>query len=112
MQVGKLVFQLDMQVGVAANIASAARACTDIVERFFHRADDFVVLAHAQVIVRAPHGDRLRPVMPVEAARVGVRALVAHDVDENAVASFLVKTVDRLVEDLVVIHVVALLVAL
>jgi hypothetical protein len=39
-----------------------------------------------------------------EAARVGVRALVAQDVDEDAVAAFGVKPLDRLVEDVFVVQ--------
>src|SRR3546814_4810172 len=45
------------------------------------------MLAHRQIIVRAPDRDRLRPVMPGEASRVGEGALVAQDIDEDAVAS-------------------------
>jgi hypothetical protein len=40
----------------------------------------------------------------VETARVGIGALVAHDVDEDAVTAFLVEPVNRLVENLIVVH--------
>ena len=43
--------------------------------------------------------------MPVEAPCVGVGPLVAHDVDKDPVAAFLMKAIDRRIEDLVVIHV-------
>lgn len=42
--------------------------------------------------------------MPVETPRIGIGTLVAHDVDKDAVTSFLVEAADRLVENLVVIH--------
>jgi len=104
MQVGQFVFQLDMQMRVAADIARAARTRADIVQRLFHRADHFRVLAHREVIVRAPHRDWLGPIVPMETARVGKRAFVAHDIDEDAVAAFFVQAINRFVEDLVVIH--------
>ncbi len=98
------LLQLDVEVRVAADIARAAGACADIVQRLFHRLDHLGMLAHGEIVVGAPHRDRLGTVMAVEAARIGIRALVAQDVDEDAVAAFSVKAVDRLVEDLVVIH--------
>jgi len=54
------------------------------VQRFFHRADDLGMLAHRQIIVRTPNGDRLGAVMSGKAARVGIGALVAQDIDEDA----------------------------
>ena len=93
-----------MVVRVTADIASTAGARADIMQRLFHRSDDLGVLPHRQVIVRAPHGDRLRAVMPRKAARVGVGTLVAQDVDENAVTTFGMQTLDRGIEDLIVVH--------
>jgi hypothetical protein len=56
------------------------------VQRLFHRGNHFWMLAHRQVIVAAPHRDRLGPVVSGEAARIGKGAFVAQDVDEDAVA--------------------------
>ena len=103
-QIGKLMLELDMVMRVAADVARAAGAGADIVQRLFHRRDHLGMLAHREVIVRAPHGDRLGPVMMGEAARIGERALVAQDVDEHAIAAFGMKPVDRLVENLVVVQ--------
>ena len=83
---------------VAANIAGTARARADIVQRFFHRGDDLGVLAHAEIIIRAPHGDQLWTVMPGKTARVGVSAFVTQYVDEHAVTAFGVQPVNRFVE--------------
>ena len=84
-----------MIMRVAADVARAARAGADVVQRLFHRRDHLRVLAHREIVVRAPDGDRLRPVMPGEAARVGEGALVAQDVDEHAIAAFGVQPIDR-----------------
>ena len=93
-----------MKVRVAADVARAAASRADIVQRIFHRADYLGVLAHRKIVVRAPHRDRLGPVMAMETARIGKRALVTHDIDEDAIAPFLVQAINRLVEDLVVVH--------
>src|SRR5207244_2625627 len=62
------------------------------------------MLAHCEVVIRTPHGDRLRAVMAGKTARVGEGTLVAQDVDEDAVAPFAMKPVDRLVENVIVVH--------
>ena len=103
-QVGELGLELDVVMGVAADVAGAARAGADVVQRFLHRRDHRGVLAHAEIVVRAPHGDRLGAVMAGEASRVGIAALGAQDVDEDAVAAFVVQPVDRRLEDAVVIQ--------
>ena len=103
-QIGKLRLELDVIMCVAADVAGAAAAGADIVQRLLHGGDDLGVLAHGEVIVRAPHCHRLGPVMAREATRVGERTLVAQDIDEDAVASLLVQPVDRLVEDVIVVH--------
>jgi hypothetical protein len=103
-QVGEFGLELDVVVRVATDVAGAAGARADVVQRLFHGLDHLGVLAHGEVVVRTPDGDRLRPVVPGEAARVGEGALVAQDVDEHAVPAFGVQTLDSLVEDLVVVH--------
>ena len=95
----KLGLELDMIMGVAADVAGAARAGADFVQRLLHRLDDGRVLAHAEIIVGAPDGDRLGAVMAGEAVRVGVGALGAQDIDEDAIAAFVVQPVDRRLED-------------
>ncbi len=103
-QVRQLFLQLDVVMRVATDVAGAARTGADIVQRFFHRRDHLGVLAHGEIIVAAPHGDRLGAVVPGKAARVGIGALVAQDIDEHPIAAFGVQPVDRLVEDLVVVQ--------
>jgi hypothetical protein len=103
-QIGKLRLQLDMIVTVARDVPRAARARADIVQRLFHRRDHLGMLAHGEIVVGAPHGDRLRAVMAGEAARIGISALVAQDVDEDAVASFLVQAIDRVRKDALIVQ--------
>lgn len=93
-----------MIMGVAANVPRAARSRADIVQRLFHRGDYLGMLAHAQIVVRAPYRDGLWSVMPGKAARIGKFPFVAQNVDENTVASLGMKPVNRLVEYCVVIH--------
>ena len=69
-----------------------------------YHIDHLGVLPHGEVIVRAPHGDRLRPVMPGEAARIGEHALVAQDVDEDPIAPLGMKPIDRLGKDALIIQ--------
>ena len=97
-QVGEFRLQLDMVVRVAADIARAARSRADIVQRLFHRRGHLGVLTHRQIVVGAPHGDRLRAVVAVEAARVGVGTLVAQDIDEDPIPALFVQAIDRPVE--------------
>ena len=104
MQVGELRLQIDMIMGVAADVTRAARTGADVVERFLHRGDDLRMLPHRQIVVGAPDGDRLGSVMPGKTPSIGEHALVAQDVDEDAVTSLGVQAVDRLGEDAGIIH--------
>ncbi len=103
-QVGEFGLEMDMVVRVAADIARAARPGADIVQRLFHRRDHLGMLTHCEIVVRAPHGDRLRPVMPGEASRIGEHALIAQNVDKDAIPSLGVQPVDRLIEDARIIY--------
>ena len=102
-QVGEFGLELGMIMGVAADVARAARAGADVVEGRLHGLNDHRVLAHAEIIVGAPDGDRLGPVA-AEAARVRVLPLGAQDIDKDAIAAFLVEPVDRRFENPVVIQ--------
>ena len=104
MQVGQFAFQIDMIMGVAADIAGAAGAGADIVQRFLHGGDDLGMLTHGEIVVGTPDGDGLGPVMAVEAAGVGIGPAIAQDVDEHAIATFFMEPVDRLRKDVLVVH--------
>src|SRR3546814_20410106 len=79
---------------VATAIARAARSRPDIVQRLFHGFHDRGMLPHGEIIVGAPHCDRLWPIMSGKAARIGKGTLVAQYVNEHAVATLGVKSID------------------
>src|SRR3546814_3960616 len=83
MEIGKLRLQLDMIMGVAADIAGAARSGADIVQRLFHRGDHLGMLSHGEIIVGTPDGDRSRAIVAGKAARIGICALVAKRPEEH-----------------------------
>jgi hypothetical protein len=89
---------------IAANITRAARSGTHIMQRVFHRADNIGMLAHAQIVVRAPHGDVLWTIMPGKASRAWIIPLIPKDIDEYAIAPFSVKPINRFFKDSVIIH--------
>jgi hypothetical protein len=60
-QIGKLTLQFDQRMIVAGDIAGAAGAGAHPGRGLHHGADHLGMLAHAQIIVRAPDRDRLRP---------------------------------------------------
>src|SRR3546814_11666369 len=68
----------------------------DIVQRLFHGFHDRGMLPHGEIIVGAPHCDRLWPIMSGKAARIGKGTLVAQYVNEHAVATLGVKSIDCL----------------
>ena len=104
MQVSEFMLKLDMIMGVAADVARAARTRAHIVQSIFHRADDVGMLSHAKIIVRAPNGDVFGTIMSGKAARVGVAALIPQYVDEYAIATLCMEPVNRLFENSVIIH--------
>jgi len=101
----ELRLQLGVKMGVAADVARSARTGPDLMQRLVHRGDDDRVLAHPQVVVGAPHGDRLGPVA-AEAAGVGILAAGAQYVDEHAIAALVVQPPDRFLEDAIVVQLV------
>ena len=104
MEVGQFGLELDVIMRVAADVSRASRARADAVERFLHRGDHVGMLAHAEVIVRAPHGDVLRVGRARITARAGEAALGPQDVDEHAIAPLGMKVGDRATESSLVIH--------
>ena len=56
MQVGKLGLELDMIMGGAGDVARAAGARADRLDRLMHGGEHGWVLAHAEIVVGAPHG--------------------------------------------------------
>src|SRR5262245_40607906 len=71
----------------AGNIACAARASTGVVESLMHRRNNKRMLAHAQIVVGAPHRHLA---LAVETAMQGTRKAAADptNVGEFAIAAF------------------------
>ena len=61
MQVGELALELDQRMVGAGDVAGAAGAGAHAGRGLDHGADHLGVLAHAEVVVRAPHDDVARP---------------------------------------------------
>ncbi len=60
-QIGELALELDQRMVVAGDVAGAAGAGAHARRGLDHGADHFGVLAHAEIVVRAPDHDILRP---------------------------------------------------
>ena len=69
-QVGQLAFEHDMVVVGAGDVAGAARPGAALVDRIVHRRDHRIVLAHTQIVVRAPHRHILRGAVLAVACRL------------------------------------------
>ena len=103
MEVGQLGLKLDMVVVRARNVARAPGARAAFVEAGMHRLDYLGMLPHAEIVVRTPHGDRLRFVLD-KSRRVRELAAVALDIGEDAVAPFFANIVQLLCEIGIEIH--------
>ena len=70
-QVGELGLELHVIVGRAGDVARAAGAGADRVDRLVHGGDHGRVLAHAEVVVGAPDGDGTRGARPLKCSAAG-----------------------------------------
>ena len=102
-QVRDLALQLDVVMGGAGDVARAARAGPGEVERRVHGGEHGRVLAHAEIVVRAPHGDGPGPVRR-KVLRGRKAAAVAPDVGEHPIAPLRLQCQQCLGERLRVIH--------
>ena len=90
-QIGEFPLQQHVIVVGAGDVAGAAGAGAATVERLVHRRQHRGVLAHAEIVVGAPHGDlagAVRMVMP----GTGKGAGLALEIGKYAIASFAMKT--------------------
>lgn len=85
------------------NVAGSARTGAAAVERLVHRLQHCGMLAHSQIVVRAPHGDLAgTALMMVLGARK--RTGLALQIGEHPIAPFAVKAFDLAAEIGFVIH--------
>src|ERR1700676_5481815 len=94
MQVGKLGLQIYQRPICARNVARSARARTHRTRRGAHRFDYLGMLAHAEVVVRAPDDD-----IPLAARAVPVRmrelSRLALQVGEDAITALTFQGINR-----------------
>ena len=109
MQAGQLAFQQHVVVVGAGDVAGAAGAGAAFAKRLGHGVQNHRVLAHSQVVVRAPDGDFLGPVLAI-AGRLGERPGVALQVGEDAVAILRLDRLDGIAEEGLKVHGMPLLV--
>jgi len=100
-QIGDLVLEQQMEMVVARDVAGPAGARTHRPERFLHRGEDRWMLAHAEIIIRAPDGD-----LGTDPVIKGARKLAAAplEVGEHAVPPFGAQRLQALSEEGFVIH--------
>ena len=103
-QIGQLAFEFEMQMPVAGDVARAAGAGPERLDRPGHRRQHVRVLAHAEIIVRAPHRD-LGPDAVIVSPREAAAAPL--EVGEDAVSPLGAERVEALFEKSVVVHVSA-----
>lgn len=92
-QGSELILESQVVGAVTSNVASASSTSAILAEGGLHGLDDDGVLAHAEVVVRAPHGD-----LVLGLCGVGARELLSQAVDvvEEAVGLVLVLLVQLL----------------
>ena len=103
-QIGKLVLKLDDGVAGAGNIAGAPGAGAGLGRRFDHGGDHLGVLAHAEIIVRAPDRDVVHAALGSvpEGERKGLH--IAFDMSKDPIAALIVKMSNSRLEIAPIIH--------
>ena len=102
-QIGELGLELHMIVSCSGDIARAARARADLLDRLMHGVAHNRVLAHAEIIVGAPHRHVAGAAFG-EMIGGGVSPAAALQIGEDAVAAFLMQRLKVLAETGLVIH--------
>ena len=105
-QVCEFAFEDQVVVVGAGDVARATRARAAGLHRVDHRRDDIGVLAHAEVVVRAPDGDFAHLAVLVVGG-AGEGAAAALHLGEDAVVAFGLEGVELAAEVGVEIHVSA-----
>ena len=81
----------------ARDVARTARPGPRGIQCFVHRLQNYRVLAHAQIVVAAPDGDRLLGAVRARPDCVRKLPVLTFNIDEGAVPSLFVQTVNRLI---------------
>src|SRR5215469_6420393 len=90
-----------MKIGVAGDVAGPAAAGAQRPHRLDHCVDHGRVLAHTEIVVRAPHGHLFPDAMVVRSREAAAAPL---EIGEDAIASLATKLTDALGEEILVVH--------
>ena len=102
-KVGELLLELDQGMVVASDVAGAACAGAGAGRGLDHGADHLGVLAHAEIVVGAPHHDAAFALGGVP-GRKREPTGDAFEICEHPVAPLIVQPIEGVVEELIVIH--------
>jgi hypothetical protein len=102
-QVRKFALQQHMVMIRAGDVAGTAGAGATLVDRELHRFGDLRMLAHAEIVVRAPYGDFLRTRSGM-AYRPGKTPATAFQIGEDTVTAFLAHCFQFVFEESLEIH--------
>ena len=86
-QVGEFALELHVIVRSAGDVAGAARTGARGVDRLVHGGEHLRMLAHAEIVVAAPDGNRPPVGVGIEVCP-GIATTVADNVGEDAIPSF------------------------
>ena len=103
MQLSDFALQLDERVIGPRNVAGAAGTSARAGRRFDHGADHLRVLAHAQVVIRAPDHDRARPLWRMP-GRMRKSPRDALEIGKHTVAPFLLQARKRGEKEMIIGH--------
>jgi hypothetical protein len=103
-QVGERALELDQRPVGAGDVAGTAGADAEPSGGLLHGGDDLLILAHAQIVVRAPDGNLTRIVGLVAVDGAGELAGDALQIGKHPVASLLPESVDGVFENSAIIH--------
>ena len=99
----QLGLEVDVKPCRAGNVARAAGTGTEAVDRLVHGIDDIVVLAHAEIVVRAPDGDLAFAVGKARRGP-GKASAMAVQVDKDPVTPLAMDSLQRVFKSFQVFH--------
>ena len=102
-EVGEFALEQNVVVGGAGDVAGAAGARPGAARRLAHRLDHARVLAHAEIVVRAPDGD-LAFALPVAPDRAGETPGAPRQIGEDPVSALRLHLLQRPGEMRFVVH--------
>ncbi len=97
-QARQFCLEFNVVVGGPGDVARAARAGADPIDRLVHGREHLRVLAHAEVVVRAPDDDVAHIAIVMEMLRRWEAAAHAPNIRKDAIATFLLERAQRLSE--------------